>query len=553
MTESADMLAVLEEACTKEPGNAAHWRALGGYCAARHDFGRAWVALERALTLEPEHDECVSLLGWVLNEMGETRLALQLLTPATLGRSVSFGRRVRAALLLPQVYDSPGALAEWRKRYSEGLAGLRADLPQYYADPMRVFELNQTNFLLAYQGGNDIELQRLYSGMLGELIGRAKPDLVRPRMPRSDRKRLRVAFVSGFLRECTIGHYFRSWIEDLDRERFEVIVVFTGSETDATTRALGAAAAKLVVCSGNALAIAQAVSEAAPDILIYPEIGMQASNYLLANMRLAPVQCAAWGHPVTTGATQIDFVFTCTGMEPDDAERHYTERLLRLPGIGTRYRRPEETSGALRHGSFGLAQDAHLYVCPQSLFKVHHDNDAIYLDIIEADPRAVLIFFQETGRQTTMTFANRLSRGMAARKLPQRRQVKFLPRLDATGFRAVLNVADVILDTLHWSGGNTSLDALSVGAPLVTLPGAFMRGRQSKAMLEMLELPELIVGGPGEMVATALRIAGNADLRHDLSQRILARVDVLFDRVEPIRALEVHLDRLGRGDVAPAG
>jgi protein O-GlcNAc transferase len=553
MTEGTDMMAALESACASETGNAAHWRALGGYCAARHDFGRARSALERALSLEPEHDDCAALLGWVLNEIGETRLAMQVLTPGTAGRAVSFGRRVRAALLLPQVYDSGEALAQWRNRYSEGLTDLRSDLSKYCPDARRVFDLNQSNFLLAYQGRDDIDLQRQYAGMLGELISRADPGLVRPRMPRAVRQRLRVAFVSGFLRECTIGHYFRSWIEELDRKRFEVVVIYTGSEADATTHALGAAAAKLVVSPGGALTIAQAVSEVAPDILIYPEVGMQASSYLLACMRLAPVQCAAWGHPVTTGSSQIDYFFTCADMEPSDGDRHYTECLLPLPGIGTCYRRPEVMPSTIGRESFGLTRDVHLYVCPQSLFKVHPDNDGVYLDIIEADPQAVLVFFQETGQQTTMAFANRLARGMAARKLPQRRQVKFLPRLDAAGFRAVLNLADVILDTLHWSGGNTSLDALSVGAPIVTLPGRFMRGRQSKAMLEVLELPELIAGGTGEMVATALRIARDADIRHDLRQHILTRVDALFDQVEPIRALEAHLERLGRGDVTRGG
>ena len=60
---------------------------------------------------------------------------------------------------------------------------------------------------------------------------------------------------------------------------------------------------------------------------------------LLTNMRLAPVQCAAWGHPVTTGSSQVDYYFTCGEMEPPKGADHYTEQLLPLPGIGTAYRR----------------------------------------------------------------------------------------------------------------------------------------------------------------------------------------------------------------------
>ncbi len=58
-------------------------------------------------------------------------------------------------------------------------------------------------------------------------------------------------------------------------------------------------------------------------------------------------------------------------------------------------------------------------------------------------------------------------------------------------------LCDVFLDTLHWSGGNTTLDALAAGLPPVTLPGAYMRGRQSFAMLRMLGLEELGCEGRG--------------------------------------------------------
>ena len=62
--------------------------------------------------------------------------------------------------------------------------------------------------------------------------------------------------------------------------------------------------------------------------------------YALASLRLASRQCAAWGHPVTTGLPTIDVFFTSAAMEPDDAANHYSEKLASLPGIGTRYAAP---------------------------------------------------------------------------------------------------------------------------------------------------------------------------------------------------------------------
>src|SRR5205085_3209381 len=77
-------------------------------------------------------------------------------------------------------------------------------------------------------------------------------------------------------------------------------------------------------------------------------------------------------------------------------------------------------------------------------------------------------------------------------------------------------LCDVMLDTLHWSGGNTSLDALASGLPIVTLPGALMRGRQSQAMLRAIGVPELIARDPEGLVATTVRIGTDPDERRSL-------------------------------------
>jgi predicted O-linked N-acetylglucosamine transferase (SPINDLY family) len=80
----------------------------------------------------------------------------------------------------------------------------------------------------------------------------------------------------------------------------------------------------------------------------------------------------------------------------------------------------------------------------------------------------------------------------------------------------------------------------------VTLPGEFMRGRQSQAMLRALEVPELITSTPDEYVATALRLGQDKDERAALSERIAANRGALFERDEPIRALEDLLERAWR-------
>jgi len=107
-----------------------------------------------------------------------------------------------------------------------------------------------------------------------------------------------------------------------------------------------------------------------------------------------------------------------------------------------------------------------------------------------------------------------------------------------------MSVCDVILDPLHWSGGRTSLDALTAGLPLVTLPGRLMRGRQSAAMLRTIGVDELVARDEEDYVAIALRIAQDHAYREAISTRIREGLLRLVDRGEPIDALARALEAI---------
>jgi predicted O-linked N-acetylglucosamine transferase (SPINDLY family) len=105
-----------------------------------------------------------------------------------------------------------------------------------------------------------------------------------------------------------------------------------------------------------------------------------------------------------------------------------------------------------------------------------------------------------------------------------------------------------MLDTLHWSGGNTSLDALACGLPIVTLPGALMRGRQTAGMLEVIGVADLIAADRDDYLRIACRLAGDAGWRNELRERITRAQSRLFDDSAPIERLQAFLQ-----EVAVAG
>ena len=69
------------------------------------------------------------------------------------------------------------------------------------------------------------------------------------------------------------------------------------------------------------------------DVLIYPDYGMEPRLQMVAPLRLAPVQCNMGGHPVTSGLQHMDYFLSSDLMEPEGGESHYSEKLVRLPGL----------------------------------------------------------------------------------------------------------------------------------------------------------------------------------------------------------------------------
>jgi len=124
-------------------------------------------------------------------------------------------------------------------------------------------------------------------------------------------------------------------------------------------------------------------------------------------------------------------------------------------------------------------------------------------------------------------------------------RVQWFPRLGFDAYLGVLARADFLLDSLHWSGGLTSLDALSLDVPIVTLPGKLMRGRQTAAMLRLLELPELIASDFDEYLRIAARLAHSPDFRIGLRARIRERKHRLSDYRDSQAALLQFLCEAG--------
>jgi protein O-GlcNAc transferase len=117
-------------------------------------------------------------------------------------------------------------------------------------------------------------------------------------------------------------------------------------------------------------------------------------------------------------------------------------------------------------------------------------------------------------------------------------RVQFLPRQPYQRFLELLSAADVVIDTPHFNGMNTSIDAFSVGTPVVTLPTNLQRGRFTQAMYRTMEIDWGVASDADEYARLAVEAAADAERQHGLRQLILERNHLLFEDKRAVEEFE---------------
>ena len=238
------------------------------------------------------------------------------------------------------------------------------------------------------------------------------------------------------------------------------------------------------------------------DALLYPEPQGSQLIELMAGLRLAPVQCAAFGNPLTTGLVTIDYMFVPDAAEVPDPKSLYRERVIRLAGLGTSVA-PSPIVGDYLRASFGFSASERIYIVSQQLQKWSPRFMDALIELLQQDVRGRLVYFVQNSALSSRAFELLLRRKFLQRDVDYARRVTVFGNLARADYLAIHRAADVGLDTFGFSGGSTTLDALSVGLPMITLEGPYLRGRQSAAIMRQLGHSDNVAQSVAQFVSLA--------------------------------------------------
>lgn len=440
-------------------------------------------------------------------------------------------------LIVPTIYEHESEISWHRQKFTQGLEDLinQTSLNTPEAQRSALAGLGRfTNFYISYQAQNDLDLQRQYGKLVHTIMAANFPQWVVPlSIPKlQSGEKIRVGYVSSYLHSYSGTLWLTGWLRYCNHQRLEIYSYYIGNEPDAITKRFQEYSDVFHHIPHNLPAACKQIIADQLHILVFPEIGMNPQTMQMASLRLAPVQCVAWGHPVTTGLPTIDYFLSSELMEPEDAQEHYSEHLIRLPNIGVSYPKPYIPPVIKTRAEFQLEEDAVIYLSCQAPPKYLPQYDFIFPEIASRVPQAKFVFLRGTLLQS------RLQRAFADYGLNWEDYCVFLTIPERLDYLLINLLSDVYLDTFAWSGGNTSLEAIACNLPIVTCPGEFMRGRHSYSFLKMLGVTDTIAENEREYIEIAVRLGQDPTWRDSIAERMSESHHLLFDDQACVTGLE---------------
>jgi predicted O-linked N-acetylglucosamine transferase (SPINDLY family) len=517
--------------------------ALGNLHAAAQRYAEALACYRAALDIDPRHTTARVNLGNAHVYLGEAEAARAAYDAAlAIDAELAAARWARAMSRIPVIRDASSDLGAERAAFADELAQLDRWFDAHRSETGHAVVGVQQPFWLAYQDADNRELLGDYGRLCARLMGRWQEAAgLRPTRTRRPGP-LRVGVVSQYFRHHSVWNALvKGWFQQLDRERFELQGFCLGAESDAETQLARSRAARFVQGPMPLRAWVEAILDAQPDVLIYPEVGMDPTTVKLASLRLAPLQAATWGHPETTGLPTVDCYFSAAALEPGAAQDSYVERLVALPNLGCYLEPSAIATVEVDPGRWGLTADQPLLLCPGTPFKYAPEHDRLYVEIARRLGPCQLCFFICGNTALSEKLRRRLQHAFTQAGLAFDRHVRFLPWLVPAEFYALMRHADAMLDTVGFSGFNTAQQALECALPVVAWEGRFLRGRLASGMLRHLGLDELVASDEAQYMELAVALAVDRERRTRLRQRIEAARPRLYRDTAPIRALEDFL------------
>lgn len=512
---------------------------LGNVLTSLERPGEAVDSYRSSLNCNPEYAEAYSNIGNVLNDLGLYDEAKAAFKRALQLKPSLHACRIKLAMLsIPLLPSSVEEGKKIQQAFSAAIVKLENEAMEYGFSALGAAVGALQPFNLAYRPGDHKELLSRY----GNFVTKARTAWFQEQYPTYnlsvsvERKRLRLVVVSGHIRRHSVWDVIlHGLLSNIDRERFEVFIYHTVARTDAETEKAKQLVDAFYQGPADWLAL---ICEHKPDVIFYPEICMDTETLKLASLRLAPLQVASWGHPVTTGLPTMDLFLSGDLMEHPDADTDYCEKLVRLPGTGACAVLMKYTP--VKPGlSLSFPENKTIFLICQQMIKFDHSIDELLPQIaVKSGACCFVIVKDRKFSWASDLVEKRLRKAFTDAGLEHENYLLFIDWLPGDQFWGLMEASDIFLDLPSFSGYTTAWQAVHCGLPVVTLEGRYLRQRLASGLLQSVGINVTIASNTGEYIDIASNLANSSELRNKLGQLIRERADFSDEDATVVRAFE---------------
>ena len=527
-----------EKAIQVNPNHVEAHNNLGIVLNELGEHQKAISCCEKVIQIQPNYVNARNNLGLILSELGEHQKAISCYEKAIHIEPNNLTSHWLSMNTFPIIYENLKEINHYRKRFENGIKKINQllDTQLQYTKKQLINAINSsTNFYLHYQGGDVLELQKHYAHLVERITHKIYQEFHKEIKIKQSIAFIKIGFISSFFTNHSVSKMYKNLIQKLDQKFFKRFVYYADNKFDHITNEIKQDADHFFSHTDVDQLINQ-ISKDNLDVLLYLDIGMSPRIQILSSLRLAPIQCNTYGHPVTSGFKNIDYYFSSELMESQNSQKHYSEKLISLPGIGINYDSPNLS--IIKKPNILNKSNATIFLNLQSLFKLLPQDDHIYLDILKKHSNCCFWFLQGEKNSITSIFKERISKLFQKEGHAFEKYSYFHPRCGSEEFLGLIEESDIILDSFNWSGGNTSLEAISLNKPIVTCPSGFMRGRYTYAILKILDIEETIASSKKEYIEIAVKLASDINFRNFIVNKIKKHKNKLFNDDKPARFFE---------------
>lgn len=372
-----------------------------------------------------------------------------------------------------------------------------------------------------------------------ELTGPPRAPLVRASAAKErtgkDRK-LRIGYVSSDLREHAVGFAMADVLETHDKDAFELTAYYCGIDRQDPTRQRAERAVDhwVDITRLSDVEAAQRIHADGIDILIDLNGYTKDARSRIFAYRPAPVAVNWFGFPGTMGSTHHHYIIADPVVIPEADEIFFSEKVLRLPCYQPNDRKRVVADQPPSREEAGLPADAYVYCCFNGLQKLTPDVLDAWLSILREVPDSVLWLLSGGNA------ADERLRQIAANAGVAPERLVFAERQANPQHLARYRLADLFLDNTPYGAHTTASDAMWMGVPVLTFPGATFAARVCASVVTAAGVGDTVCDTLESYTTRAIELGRSRAETERLKARLEENrtTSTLFDTPGLVRGLE---------------